>query len=151
MYEHGTIGNGNSGKINIYDDEWFPKISHLIEQLSETERNAVEVLLAKLPTDTWESVAQKLGISTRQLYNIRQKQEVQDAVYIVSKELFKSDIPDVLKALTLKAKSGEGWAIKLFLEVSGELKGKSDPDFDDSSYAFPIPGVTEDNRLKLRV
>ena len=109
-------------KINLSDDKWFPKISETVNKLSETEKKAVEVMVVKNPSETWQSVAKKIGITTRQLYNIRQNENVQTICYQISKELFKSELPDVLKTLTQKAKAGYSWAVRLFLEVSGELK-----------------------------
>jgi hypothetical protein len=150
MFEHGENGNGKSGKINLYDDEWFPKISHLTGTLTDTDKSVIEALVGKDPSETWEDVARKVGITTRQLYNIRQKNEVQEACYVLSKELFKSDLPDVLKVLTRKAKSGEGWAVRLFLELAGKTHTKSDCGDEDESYRFGIPPGESDGPAQLR-
>ena len=115
-------GNSGNGKISLYDENWFPKISDLTTGLTETEKKAIEVIVAKEPSDTWDEVAKRIGITTRQLYNLRQNGEVQEACYIIAKELFKTETPDVLKVLAKKAKNGDNYCIKLFLEVSGELK-----------------------------
>lgn len=113
--------NEENGKINLYQENWFPKVSHIINRLNETEKRAIEVLVVKNPKDNWDKVAKQIGITRRQLFNIRQNSDVQDACYIISKELFTSDLPDVLKTLTNKAKSGEAWAVRIFLEIAGEL------------------------------
>jgi len=94
--------------------------------LTETEKKAIGVIVAKEPSDTWDEVARRIGITVRQLYNIRQNGKVQEACYIIAKELFKTETPDVLKVLAKKAKSGDNYCIKLFLEVSGELKQSGD-------------------------
>lgn len=108
-------------EITIYDETWFPKISYLVTNMTDTEKRAIEVIVAKEPMDTWENTAQKIGITARQLFNIRQNEKVQEAVYIISREIFKGDTPDVLKTLTRKAKAGEPWAVRLFLEVALKL------------------------------
>jgi hypothetical protein len=126
MKRQGNNGNGKTGKISLYDENWFQKISHLVAGLTETEKKAIEVIVAKEPSDTWDEVAKRIGITARQLYNIRQNGEVQEACYIIAKELFKTETPDVLKVLAKKAKNGDNYCIKLFLEVSGELKQSSD-------------------------
>lgn len=118
-------GNATNHRINLFDEKLFPKIADLVRDLSDTERKAVEEIVLKDPKENWQDVAKRVGVSERQLRNIRQKNEVQEAVYKVSKELFKTEVPDVLKVLTAKAKKGEAWAVKLFLEVSGELKEKA--------------------------
>lgn len=138
-------GNGNSGKITLYDEIWFPKISHLISGLTETEKRAIEVIVAKDPSETWESVANKIGITSRQLFNIRQNERVLEAACTISRELLRGDVPDVLKTLTKKAKAGEAWAVRLFLEVAREISQPSTADED--KYYFPI----EDAREMLKV
>ena len=138
-------GNANSGKITLYDETWFPKISHLITDMTDTEKRTVEVVVAKDPVETWEDVAQKIGITTRQLFNIRQSEKVQEAIYIISRELFKGDIPDVLKVLTKKAKAGEPWAVRLFLEVAQEISQPKNEPEDECYFAI------EDARAMLKV
>src|ERR1051326_2938638 len=85
-------GNDNSGRITLYDEIWFPKISHLIGNMTESQKRAIEVIVAKDPSDTWEVVANKIGITSRQLFNIRQDERVQESVYIISRELLKGDL-----------------------------------------------------------
>jgi hypothetical protein len=94
----------------------------LVKNLNETERKAVEEIVVKDPSEKWDEVARRVGISERQLRNVRNKPEVQEAVYTISKALFKTELPDVLKVVVRKAKEGTAWAAKLFFEVSGELK-----------------------------
>jgi hypothetical protein len=138
-------GNTNSGKIMLYSETWFPKISELINGMTDTEKRAIEEIVSKDPSDTWDEVAQRIGISVRQLFNIRQNEKVQEAVYTISREIFKGDVPDVLKTLTRKAKAGEPWAVRLFLEVALEMsKPEKSP---DDEYCFPI----EDSRAMLKV
>jgi hypothetical protein len=151
MFEHNGSGNGKPIKINLYDDEWFPKISHLTGTLTDTDKNVIEALVGKDPSETWEDVARRVGITSRQLYNIRQKKEVQEACYVLSKELFKSDLPDVLKVLTRKAKVGEGWAVKLFLELVGELRSDRGGSCVDDDFRFGIPETKSDDFPPLRV
>lgn len=115
--ENETLDN----KISLFDERIFPKIAEKFKDLTDTEKRAIEVMVSKEPYDTWEETAMEIGISTRQLYNIRQNEVVQEACYLIAKTLFKSDIPDVYKTLTRKAKEGEGWAVKLFLGLAGEL------------------------------
>jgi hypothetical protein len=114
-------GNHFPAKINVYDEEWFPEIADLVKGMSDTQIRSIECMVSKDPADTWATVAKRIGISERQLRNIRQEENVQDACYRISKKLFKSDLPDVFRVLSRKAKSGQAWAVKLFLEVSGEL------------------------------
>ncbi len=126
-------------KITLYDDTWFPKISHLVSTMNESEKKAVEAIVAKDPSETWEDVAHKIGISSRQLFNIRQDEKVQEAIYIISREVFKTDTPDVLKTLTRKAKAGEPWAVRLFLEIALRFSKEFDePDFEDDRFRFPL-------------
>jgi hypothetical protein len=117
-----TNGNGKAGKISLYDENWFPKISMLVSGLTDTDKTAIEAIVGKDPSETWDETAAKIGITARQLFNIRQKEEVQKACYFIAKEFFKGDVPDVLKVLAKKAKAGEAWAVRLFLEVAGEIK-----------------------------
>ena len=139
--------NDETEKINVYDDNWFPKISDLVAGMNDTEKRALEFIVAKEPADTWEHVAEKIGISSRQLFNVRQSPKVQEAVYVISREMLRGDVPDVLKTLTRKAKAGEPWAVRLFLEVAREI---SPPTRDqDEAFYFPIPA--EDARAMLKV
>lgn len=102
-------GNRKGGKVNLLDENWFPKISHLVAGLTDTEKRAIEVIVAKEPSETWDEVAKRIGITVRQLYNIRQNGKVQEACYIIAKEFFKTETPDVLKALAKKAKNGDNY------------------------------------------
>jgi len=132
-------------KIALFDETWFPKISHLVTDMTDTEKRAIEVIVAKDPMATWEDAAQTIGITARQLFNIRQNEKVQEAVYTISREIFKDDVPDVLKTLTKKAKAGEPWAVRLFLEIALELSKPPKP--ADDEYVFPI----EDARAMLKI
>lgn len=108
-------------KISVFNEEWFPEIAGLVKGLNDTQIRAVEYLVTKEPSDTWNTVAKRVGISERQLRNIRNDGQVQEVCYQISKRLFRGDMPDVLKVLSKKAKAGNAWAVKLFLEVNGEL------------------------------
>lgn len=119
-------GKSKLGKINIFDDSSFPDVSRLIKGMNETQKRALDAIINKDPEETWPDVAQRVGITDRQLRNIRNEPKIQEACYLISKQLFQGDVPDVLKVLTRKAKSGNAWAVKLFLEVSGELKQPAD-------------------------
>jgi predicted transcriptional regulator len=105
----------------LNDEEIFPLISDLLPDLNETEKKAIEEIIKKEPSENWSEVAKRVGITERQLRNVRNDAQVQEGLYRLGKALFKSEIPDVLKILTKKAKEGQAWAVKLFLEVSGEL------------------------------
>ena len=143
-------GNGNvkANKINLYDENWFPKIADLTRNMTETEKKAIEEIVSKNPDETWEVTAKKVGITVRQLFNIRQDEKVQEACYTITKDLFKSDLPDVLKKLTEKAKRGEAWAVKLYLEVAGELKDGQNNGKDNPQGHNSTPDLRE-NGLKL--
>jgi hypothetical protein len=100
-----------------------PEISHF-KRLDATEQSVAYAILEKLPGDSWESVAKHLKLSRRQLFNLRQRPKIQDAVCAVSREMLKGDASDVFKALTAKAKSGDTAAMRLFFELLGEFKEK---------------------------
>jgi hypothetical protein len=136
-------------KLNIYDDKLFPLISDLLDDLNETEKRAIEEIVTKEPTEKWSDVAQRLNITDRQLRNIRNDTTVQEACYRVSKALFKSDLPDVYKTLTKKAKEGQSWAVRLFLEVSGELnEEKTDERRQNPAYITELARETLELSLK---
>ena len=109
-----------SNELNLFNPEVFPKIADLVKGLNETELRAVDALISKDPREQWPTVAKRIGVGERQLRNIRHNERVQEAVYTVCKLLFKSDIPDVLKVVTKKAKEGVPWAVREFLEIAGE-------------------------------
>jgi hypothetical protein len=108
-------------ELKQFDYKGVPKIAGLLSRFNETQKSVVEEIVTKEPSENWSSVAKRIGISERQLRNIRRNPDIQETVYSIFKELFKSEVPEVLKVLTVKAKDGEPWAVKLFLEVSGEL------------------------------
>ncbi len=108
----------------------LPIPSDLIGKLTETERRVVTAMLEKSVLDTWEQVAGKVGISTRQLFNIRQSDAVKEAYLLASREMLRADIPDVLKKMVEKAKQGDVPCMRLSLELTGLLsKGSADPNF----------------------
>ncbi len=143
------VGNKEIGKVSLYDENWFPKIAYLVRDFTETEKRAVEMLVAKDPSETWENVAKKIGISTRQLFNLRQSETVREACYVIAKELFKGDIPDVLKVLTRKAKSGDNFCVKLFLEIAGEYVPRSEHKVEGEGLSS-VMEITEHNLQNLR-
>ncbi len=114
-------------ELKQFDYKSIPKIAVLLTKFNETQRTVVEEIVAKEPSENWSIVAKRIGIGERQLRNIRRNPDIQEAVYSIYKELFKSEVPEVLKVLTAKAKDGEPWAVKLFLEVSGELNEAKEP------------------------
>jgi len=81
------------------------------------ESLVVSAIIEKTPGVSWETIAKKLGISRRQLFNVRRSPRVQEALRTVAQQLLRSDLGDVLKVLTEKAKAGDNTAMRLFLEV----------------------------------
>lgn len=131
------MNNLKAGKLNIDDNESkslksFPNIAQIIFGLDERECAIVYALAEKRPGDTWEQIAKKLGLSRRQLFNLRCDKRIQGASVKIAREMLNADIPDVYRALTEKAKSGDIPAIRLFLELIGEfnIETKIDPHQD---------------------
>ena len=106
----------------------LPDFSLFLHGMNEKERTVVYALVEKPVGDTWDEVAERLGISRRMLYNYRQQKQIQDAVYSIAKSLLQTDTPDVFKALTAKAKAGDNVAMRLFFEVAGELNKTEEKD-----------------------
>lgn len=85
--------------------------------LSQKEARFVEEILKKQPAETWENVADRLKISRRSLYSIRCRPEVRDAMAFLSIAALGEAFPEVTRALTQKALSGDIAAIKVYLDL----------------------------------
>lgn len=100
----------------------IPKISQIIDGLNERDSMVVYAILEKKPGMTWEQVAKGLGITRRQLFNLRREQRIQESVRNISRDFLICDLPDVFKALAKKAKKGETSAMRIFFELAGEFE-----------------------------
>ena len=96
--------------------------SDFTKGLNERERSVVFAIVEKDLNETWEAVAERLGISSRWLGKCREQKNIQDAVRGITRSLLKTDMPDVLKALIKKARTGDNYAMRLFFELAGELE-----------------------------
>ena len=75
---------------------------------------------------TYEEIAERCGISVRQLYRWRQDPEFQAAVVQESLKNVKEVMPNVLKAHVKKAEAGNVKAIELFYRLFGLLIEKQE-------------------------
>ncbi len=119
-------------KAEVVENEQItlPISAELLAQLNDTERRVVIAMLEKAVSDKWDDVAQRVGVSVRQLFNIRQSDAVKSAYLSAAREMLKADIPDVLKKMVEKAKKGDVPCMRLSLELTGILtKGSGDPNF----------------------
>ena len=96
--------------------------SEYTKGLNERECSIVFAIVEKDLNETWEAVAERLGISSRWLWKCREQKNIQDAVRGITRSLLRTDTPDVLKAMIKKAKSGDNYSMRLFFELSGELE-----------------------------
>jgi predicted transcriptional regulator len=128
MKKKSLQGSANTSQRKGKTKNELPDFSQFLHGMNEKERAIVYALVEKPVGDTWDEVAERLGISRRMLYNYRQQKQIQDAVYSIAKTLLQTDTPDVFKALTAKAKAGDNVSMRLFFEVSGELRKAEEKD-----------------------
>jgi hypothetical protein len=114
-------GKLKNGERTINSPIPLPNTSQYLLRLNEFELKVAYAILEKNHQTTWEQVAKKLGISRRQLYNLRQSQTIQEPIRKYSRDMLITELPDVYKALVKKAKSGDCGAMKLFFEVIGNI------------------------------
>ena len=111
----------NGKSRNVENSQKPPKmvpiISHHFDGLDIDELWIVYAILEKNPKTTWEYIAKKVGLSRRQLYNWRQSERIQKAVFNISRDLLLTEIPDVYRTLVKRAKEGDVGAMKLFFEI----------------------------------
>jgi hypothetical protein len=112
--QNGEGENARSGAIEPFR---LPENARL-GLLAPEEVRVVVAIVEKTPGESWETVARSLRISRRQLYNVRQSARVQAVLGSIARQLLQSDLVDVLKVLTQKAKAGDNAAMRLFLELT---------------------------------
>lgn len=98
-----------------------------LKQFSEKQVTAIGILA--MPNRgglSFEEVADKAGISERQLHRWRKKPEFKQAVIDQSLANVKEVIPNVLSAHTKQAESGNVKAIELFYKLFGLLVDKQE-------------------------
>ena len=98
-----------------------------LKQFSEKQVTAIAILA--MPNRgglSFEEVADKAGISERQLHRWRTKPEFKQAVIDQSLANVKEVIPNVLSAHTKQAESGNVKAIELFYKLFGLLVDKQE-------------------------
>jgi hypothetical protein len=97
-----------------------PNTAHLLHCLTPEQVRIVYAILEKAPGGSWEKVAGRLKISRRQLFTHRHNPSIQRAANGLARAILLCDLPDVLKALTQRAKRGDVPAIKVYLDLVGE-------------------------------
>ena len=98
-----------------------------LKQFTEKQITAIGILA--MPNRgglSFEEVADKAGISERQLHRWRKKPEFKQAVIDQSLANVKEVIPNVLSAHTKQAESGNVKAIELFYKLFGLLVDKQE-------------------------
>jgi hypothetical protein len=98
-----------------------------LKQFTEKQVTAIGILA--MPNRgglSFEEVADKAGISERQLHRWRKKPEFKQAVIDQSLANVKEVIPNVLSAHTKQAESGNVKAIELFYKLFGLLVDKQE-------------------------
>lgn len=70
---------------------------------------------------SYEEIAEKVGISSRQFYRWRQEPEFKDAVVQMALINIKDDLPDVFQANIKNAKKGNAKHIELIYKLMGML------------------------------
>ena len=98
--------------------ETMPKDAEMAQSISAEEWAVVSCILTKTPTETWENVATRAGLSVRQLFTYRQSAEVRKAVASYAAILMENELPEILGALCREAKAGSVPAARLYLEYS---------------------------------
>ena len=116
----------NDGKSTIAENDqkslnMAHEISQSINGLNNRDSIVVYAIVNKMSCVTWDGVAAQIGITRRQLFNLRREKRIQDAVREISHDFLISDLPDVYKTLTKKAKKGETSAMRLYFELAGEF------------------------------
>jgi hypothetical protein len=102
-------------------DEVLPNTSEITQSLSPQEWAVVSSILTKKAGESWETVAQRAGISVRQLFTYRQSRGVRTAVASLATVLLESELPEILSAVCREAKGGNISAARLYLEYSAGL------------------------------
>jgi hypothetical protein len=114
-------GNPNKALFEKKSGDSLPEISQSINGLNNRDSIVVYAIVNKMSCVTWDGVAAQIGITRRQLFNLRREKRIQDAVREISHDFLISDLPDVYKTLTKKAKKGETSAMRLYFELAGEF------------------------------
>ncbi|TYS68832.1 hypothetical protein FZC76_07795 [Sutcliffiella horikoshii] len=110
----------------------------IFKGLNETEIRVVEELANK-GGRSYEEIANKLGISDRHLYRIRQNPIVKNAIKERTLQVLQEDVPDILGALRRNAKKGDFRSIELIVKMLGMLVDRSE---------VKQTTTIEDNRFK---
>lgn len=98
-----------------------------LKQFSEKQLIAIGLLSQPNKAGfSFEEIAEKAGISVRQLHRWRSNPEFKQAVVEQSLENVKEVIPNVLKAHVKRAESGNVKAIELFYKLFGLLVEKQE-------------------------
>jgi len=95
-----------------------------IDMTQFTEKQIQAIGLLSLPNKgglTFEEIADKCGVSVRQLHRYRADANFKAAIVEQSLENVKEVLPNVLKAHTKQAESGNVKAIELFYKLFGLL------------------------------
>jgi len=121
-----STGNDNSQKMEQNHKNAFPIYSVTDKNLTPLQASVVYAIIRKSPEQKWSEIARRMRISERHLYNLRMNLDVVNTVNVISYNLLYCDVPDVLKALSEKAKAGDINAIKLFLEQANVVKQLKD-------------------------
>ena len=99
----------------------LPETSENALELNEAEHRVVECILSRKPGETWEMTAKRAGICVRQLYTYRQSTKIKETVSQLAVRLAGTELPAVLDAICLQAKSGNIPAARLFLDYTEGL------------------------------
>ncbi len=93
--------------------------SSLMESgMSREEFQVVIAIIERKATDTWVSIAKRLRISRRYLLILRNRTKVRNAVVDITLRLSQTDIPEILHAITQRAKKGDPAAIRTWMELT---------------------------------
>lgn len=76
---NGLNGRSKANKIGLPSEKEFSEILPFLTGLDQREIRVVEAILNKAPSETRDQVAEQLGISRRQLYNLTRHSRNQES------------------------------------------------------------------------